>query len=492
MSGAGATDTSNTFVVQPGAEASLQWSTIPSPQTQNAPFTATLTAEDVNGYTATNFNGTASVSGWANGASVAPPPGTSIGSGNVQLLGSDLKLGINADGSMICQNLSLGANFLGNEYLLPGVPLASFSLAVNGSVFHNAAASGNSSSPIAMTVQNLSTANYLHAEATGAAGGINVVRDIWFQPNSDAVTFQVTLQNTTAAAENNVAWLENYDPDQGYGLTGDYATSNNVLLGGHYVEAVYYYSPTYTGGLTIAMGSPDSRGGRAQGFYVVNPFDVINSPGNPGGAKADITSNLAFNIGTLGAGGSTTFTYYIVFATDRASAESLYEAQLTTPVTVSPTTVTFVNGVWTGNVTVSQAANNIYLEANDGNGHVADSNLFNTIAHSVAPATPSLLTGSTSTGNALAKLNHSDAVLNKVSTLLRPALAAGRPVLATPRVLTAAGLSTSSGAAGVTSVQAGATTRCCSPAGLPARRPGRRPACRPSSRPACGRKRPVR
>ena len=181
--------------------------------------------------------------------------------------------------------MSLGANFLGDEFLLPGTPLASFSLAANGTVYHNSAASDNSSNPISMTVENLSAGGYLHAQATGTAAGINVVRDIWFQSGQNAVTFQVTLQNTTGAALSNVAWLENYDPDQGYALAGDYSTDNDVLLGGHYVEAVYYYSPTYPGGLTIAMGSADSRAvAGSPGFVVVNPFDVINSPGDPNGA----------------------------------------------------------------------------------------------------------------------------------------------------------------------------------------------------------------
>ncbi len=146
-----------------------------------------------------NFNGTATLSGWVGGgSSVVPPSGTPIASGNIKLLGTNLELGVNADGSLICQDLSLGANFLGDEFLLPGTPLASFSLAANGTVYHNSAASGNSSNPIAMTVENLSAGGYLHAQATGTAAGINVVRDIWFQPGQNAVTFQVTLQNTTA------------------------------------------------------------------------------------------------------------------------------------------------------------------------------------------------------------------------------------------------------------------------------------------------------
>ncbi|MEI8196208.1 MAG: hypothetical protein WCI73_09895, partial [Phycisphaerae bacterium] len=59
----GNTGTSNAFTVQPGAVNSLQWSPIGSSQAVNVPFAATLMAKDVNGFTVTNFNNSASLSG---------------------------------------------------------------------------------------------------------------------------------------------------------------------------------------------------------------------------------------------------------------------------------------------------------------------------------------------------------------------------------------------------------------------------------------------
>ncbi len=379
---AGAMGTSNVFAIQAGAVASFQWGAIVSPQSENIAFPVTLTAKDANGYTATGFNGSTALTGWMNGASsVVPVPGAPIASGNIKLLGTDLQLGVNADGSLVDEDVSLGANYLGDDFLLPGSPFAAISLAVNGNVYHNAAASDDLSNPMTMTVQNVSAGGVLHAQATGGAGGIQVTRDIWFQPTSDAVSFHVQLQNTTAAALSNVAWMEAYDPDQGYSLAGSYNTDNNVLFGGQYVEAVYYYSPTYPNGLTIAMGSNDPRAvAGAQGFNITSPFTVINGPVNPGGASADVNSNLAFNIGTLAAGASTTLTYYMVFATNRAAAASLYQAQLRTPVPITPTAVTFTNGVATTNITVQQTATAMYLQADDGAGQVGTSNTFNVLA----------------------------------------------------------------------------------------------------------------
>ena len=60
---AGAIGTSSVFATQPGPVASFQSSTIASPQSQNVAFPVTLTAKDANGYTATGYNGTATLSG---------------------------------------------------------------------------------------------------------------------------------------------------------------------------------------------------------------------------------------------------------------------------------------------------------------------------------------------------------------------------------------------------------------------------------------------
>jgi uncharacterized repeat protein (TIGR01451 family) len=63
------------------------------------------------------------------------------------------------------------------------------------------------------------------------------------------------------------------------------------------------------------------------------------------------------------------------------------------PLPMTPTTATFVNGVWTGNVMVSQTANDVYLRVNDGAGHAGLSNVFN-----VLPPVPDLTVAKTRSG----------------------------------------------------------------------------------------------
>ena len=56
----------------------------------------------------------------------------------------------------------------------------------------------------------------------------------------------------------------------------------------------------------------------------------------------------------------------------------------TTPISITPTNITFVNGVWTGNVTVNQAATAMHFNVNDGLGQQGNSSSFNVALQSIA------------------------------------------------------------------------------------------------------------
>ena len=62
------------------------------------------------------------------------------------------------------------------------------------------------------------------------------------------------------------------------------------------------------------------------------------------------------------------------------------------PVEVSPTMVTLVNGVWTGDVAVLQAGDNMFLRVDDLAGHVRDSNTFNVLPLTMAVTVPADVT----------------------------------------------------------------------------------------------------
>ena len=59
-------------------------------------------------------------------------------------------------------------------------------------------------------------------------------------------------------------------------------------------------------------------------------------------------------------------------------------------VAITPSTATFSNGVWSGNINALQAASAMHLHADDGAGHTGDSNNFD-VTGTAAPLTPDLL-----------------------------------------------------------------------------------------------------
>src|SRR5262249_7564823 len=143
-------------------------------------------------------------------------------------------------------------------------------------------------------------------------------------------TFAVIATRLTNLATSNltgVAWLENMDPDQGSSIGVGTNTANDVVLGNRFVRASAT-NATFPGGLTIGLGSLDTRAVfPAEGFAVSNPFDVINSPADPNGASSDIAITLAFNFGTLAPGASADGTLILALGRTTTEADATYTAQ---------------------------------------------------------------------------------------------------------------------------------------------------------------------
>jgi subtilisin family serine protease/glutamine cyclotransferase len=93
--------------------------------------------------------------------------------------------------------------------------------------------------------------------------------------------------------------------------------------------------------------------------------------------------------------------------TDFTGVVSLSGFTDTSPIPITPTaTGNFTDGVWTGNITVSQAASIVYFHMDDNAGHVADSNPIVVLTQTLPCGMPDLL-ASSDTG-----LDHGDRVTN--------------------------------------------------------------------------------
>jgi hypothetical protein len=113
-----------------------------------------------------------------------------------------------------------------------------------------------------------------------------------------------------------------------------------------------------------------------------------------------------------------------------------------TSVPIAPTTATFVNGVWAGNITVTQPETGMHLHIDDGSGHTADSNTFNVLARPTLtlPQAPLNLTydATTDVDNwavpVLNGIGGSPAPTGPVSLLYYMGSSASGPVLSSPPV----------------------------------------------------------
>ncbi len=254
-------------------------------------------------------------------------------SGPVVQSGAKITLGFNVDGSFITAPGGTGIQYNGVEFVVPGSPVASFTVAYNGLTFTNNGALGFSQ--ITGIVRQDVSSGPLHGlKITGFAGpSVRVERVVVFNTNDDFLTIATRLTNVGSGAVSNVATLENIDPDQDFNNFGDFGTLNDVVLGGQFVRAS---GPEDA--LTVGLGSADPRSVvSAEGFFNTNPFDIINSPEDPNGAYGDIAINQAFNFGaSLGAGAQVSGLAIMAFGTTPAAADATFSAH-TAGTTVSDT-----------------------------------------------------------------------------------------------------------------------------------------------------------
>jgi hypothetical protein len=244
-------------------------------------------------------------------------------SGTLILSSDKITLGIQSDGSYIVG--PTGIQFLGNEFVEEGTPLAGFTIGENGQNFTNKGAIGTTDIPVSL--EDLSSGSFHGVRAVGVVGGNMLLeRVVAFKDGDEFVTVATRLTNLGGTTLNNVAWLENLDPDQGQPFTGDFATHNDVVLGGQLVRATAFV-PAYPGGLTIGLGSADPRRVvSADGFDNRDPFAIINNPRDPDGALEDIAINMAFNYGSLAPSQAVSSVGIMTFGRTPAEADATYSA----------------------------------------------------------------------------------------------------------------------------------------------------------------------
>ncbi|RLS51773.1 MAG: hypothetical protein DWH87_00005, partial [Planctomycetota bacterium] len=231
----------------------------------------------------------------------------------VDVVGSPIALGFASDGSFV--GPSIGARWNGVEFIRHGTYLAGFTLAVDGSLLTNSKyALGAPAFPVTIDVATSGATHVVTIEGYPRTG-LRFTRTVSWTDGNDHAIVATTLSNESEASFGGLALLDNQDVDP----AGKYDTANDVRRAG--TLAVSSAAP---GAMGLAANDPRAVLS-AERFELTDPDEVIGSPVDPDGAVADITINVAFAIGTLAPGQSTTCTYAMLFGVDQDAVDGRYD-----------------------------------------------------------------------------------------------------------------------------------------------------------------------
>jgi methionine-rich copper-binding protein CopC len=368
----------------------LAFSTISTPQTAAVPFSVSLDAYNIANEVIQTYSGTVALTAAGTNGPVAFTPDSAtfsagVWTGNVTVSTLD-------PGVTLTANAGAGITTSSNKFAVQPGPVASFQW-------------GNISSP--ESVGTPFSATLTAKDANGFTANFNgTVNLSGLVGTQSTATLQGNVTPVNAADYGAFTLGYEFTPSTDltvtavrsyFGSSVSIWTSTGTLLASQPVSA--------PGGAwtETALGTPLSL--IAGTTYMVAAYSNENEyywndalPANPPFATFGQTYELSGN----------------GFPTTPDEAGWLVDLQVnvgsltTDPIT--PTTATFASGVWTGNVTVTQAAMGLHLHADDGAGHTSDSNSFN--VSPLAPAAPVLLASSDtgiSNSDDLTDLNNSTA-----------------------------------------------------------------------------------
>lgn len=253
------------------------------------------------------------------------------------LAGSITEAGIDSDatfGTTDADGIPVGISFNGTDLLRnqsTGAGLDSmYGLTASGYDFLNTGRTSTSALPVSLTNESNPYNNRLTAK--GVFHDISVQRTISYGVADGFLVFDVSITNSGLTDATDVAWLEAFDPNQGENL-GDKgrSTANDIDSAGKYARASVVTN-AYPEGFTVSLAAPASES-RAMATFVDTDTLVIRDPSqvlefginDPNGASSDLLMALAFNIGTLAAGESTSLRYFVFMGETPDEAQAFYD-----------------------------------------------------------------------------------------------------------------------------------------------------------------------
>ena len=248
------------------------------------------------------------------GFGTLPPTGSGAPiAGPIDVIGTNLALGFATDGSFV--GTSIGARHNGVEFLNFGAEIAGYTVGFDSATYTNGAPETGSAFAVTMEDFSSGSQHVIRIQGTVVAG-VDFERTVSWTDGDDYALVTTVLTNNTASTLSDVALLENHDPDPaGFFLTAnDVIESGNLVIGGSFFDGMY------------GLGSLDARAVvSVEGNIVTDPFAVIDSPQDPDGQTADLSLNLAFDLGDLPVGESRQATFAIVMGPSVEFVEQAFQ-----------------------------------------------------------------------------------------------------------------------------------------------------------------------
>ena len=283
------------------------------------------------------------------------------------------------------------------DYFLPGTPEEGWGVEINGVNYVNAAVCGTNAIPGNITNYS-KTFSTVSAIWQGSVGGLSISSRTYFPLDKLYFVTEVTLTNTTGSTLNNIYYMRNVDPDNEVLWTGSYTTINSIVSqpsGSNCTALVRAVGQTY--GMYLGLGTKDARARVTHGGFSNRSASAIyNGTGlnQTGTITADQAISVAFNLGNLAPGQSTSLAYAYV----------LNQSDLDLALTATATPTFYANDIditATGFATTCGVISPVELEVRNAPGYTfswAPATGLNKTTGNIVIANPSVTTTYTVTG----------------------------------------------------------------------------------------------
>ncbi len=392
-------DATDTIDVRDSDLDHFAWDTLGTPKTAGVAFSATVRARNIDNETILVYAGSAVLSGAGGGGTVPVTPGScalaaGVWTGNVT---------VNAvSNGVVLTATAAGRTGASNSFNVTSGPLDHFQWSTIASPQYKDVPFTTTLTAVdahGFTVTNFNSSINLNGFVGSGTGSSIVISEV----NTDDTDW-IEFTNVTTSAINIVGW-QMYVYDWSTWPTPQavwtFPTGASVPAGGVFriqeagtspgsYPTFYYGTNIYwnneTSGNPVGLLLRDSTGQNIDFFCAVDCTPgTITQPttipanqwqGSPVAANSDETLSY-YRIGNQDHNNTSDWTIGAKTPGTLNPGLTIPFIGGTTQIAVSPSAITFSNGVWTGNVTALQTATNMYLQASDGSGHVANSNVFN-------------------------------------------------------------------------------------------------------------------